>query len=126
MKNICELLLLQVSCWKFATTHFAICNFHFSFAILQRHNFDFGNTSFILSFYMQTFKNIAVHDSIARLNFYQLLRIRPIFKTLVLCSIFPFFSICQLFGDIFFYIAACLSFTLHTASKWNHRRNEQK
>ena len=42
----------QVSCWNFATTHFAICNLPFSFAIVQRHNLNFENTSFILSFYM--------------------------------------------------------------------------
>ena len=47
-------------------------------------------------------KIIAVHDSFARLNFYQLLCISPIFKTLVLRSLFPFHSICQFFCHVFF------------------------
>ena len=48
------------------------------------------------------------------------------FKTLVPRSIFPFCSICQLFGHIFFYIAVCHSVSLHAASKWNRRHNKQK
>ena len=51
--NICEMLLLRVSCWNFATTKFVICNLNFSFAILQRQSFDFVNTRFILSFYLK-------------------------------------------------------------------------
>ena len=102
LKNICERL-----CWNFSPTRFAICNLHISFAILQQHNLGLGNTSFILSFYMQTFKTISVYESTARLNFCQLLHIRPIFKTLILRSIFPFCSICQSFDHIFFYITVC-------------------
>ena len=37
---------------EFCNDHFVVCDLHFIFAILQRHNFDFGKTSFILSFYM--------------------------------------------------------------------------
>ena len=62
----------------------------------------------------QTFKNATVHDQIAGLNFYQncqLFYIRPIFKTLVLFSIYPFYSIFQLFCHIFFYIAVGHSVT---------------
>ena len=66
-------------------------------------------------------KNIAVHDSIARLNFYQHCRIRPILKTLVLRSIFPFCSIWQLLYHVFFYIAVCDSVT-STAFKRNHKQ----
>ena len=59
--------------------------------------------------------------NICERNFYQLLRIRQILETLVFRSIFPFYSICQLFCVTFFYIAVCLSVILHTASKSNHR-----
>ena len=57
---------------------------------------------FSTEFLYVDFKSIAVHDSIARLDFYQLLRISLIFKTWVLRSISPFCSICQLFCHIFF------------------------
>ena len=57
--------------------------------------------------------------------FNSLLRIRPIFKTLALHSIFLFGSICdQSFCHNF--IVVCHSITLHTASKSNHKHNNQK
>ena len=76
---------------------------------------------------MKTFKTFAVHNSIERLNFYrhyQLFGISPLFKTLVLLSIFLFWSICQLFCHIFFCIAVYHCVTLHTVSKLYHRHNK--
>ena len=66
--------------------------------------FNFKNASFILRFYNVDFY-VAVHDSIARLNFSQncqLSRINPLFKILVLLFIFPFCSFYQLFCHIIF------------------------
>ena len=105
-----ERSLLCMSCWNFATTQNFVNKNNYMFLNVKKHQFcDFGNTTFILSFHMKTFKNIAIHNLIARLDFHQVLRIRPIFNTLVVCYIFPFCSICQVFCNIFFDIAVCLS-----------------
>ena len=77
---------------------------------------------------MKTFKTFAVYNSIERLNFYrhyQLFGISPLFKTLVLLSIFLFWSIYQLLCHIFFCIAVYHCVTLHTVSKLCHRHNKQ-
>ena len=104
------------------------CNLQFTFFICHFATTQFWiwKYKFYIEFLYVNFKNIAVHDSIARLKFYKLLCIRTILKTLVLCSFFPFCSICQLFGHIFFYMVICHSVTLYTASKWNRRHNKQK
>ena len=59
---------------------------------------DFRNTSFVLNFCLQTFKNMSAYDSIARLKISS--------PSLLFCSI------CMLFCDILFDIAVCHSVTL--------------
>ena len=126
LKNICERLLLQVYCWNLQRhiLQFSIYIFHLQFC-----------SDTIFTFEMQVLYWVSICKLLkiwlSRLNcelkiFYKLLLIRTIFKTLVLRSIFPFCSICQLFGRIFLYIAASHFVTLHTTSKWNHRYNKQK
>lgn len=87
------------------------------------------NTRYILRFYNINFSKC---DS-PRCNFYakflsrlSTFCISPTFKTLLFFLIFPYYSICHLFCQRFFYISGCHSVTSHTASKLNHKHNNQK
>ena len=124
LKSICERLRLWMSYWNFATT-LTFMNKN-NYIVLNVKNSGFVTLETHVLYWVSKCKNIAVQDLIARLNFYQLLRNRPIFKTLVFPAIFPFCSICHLFCHVFFYIAVYESVTSHSASKWNHRHNKRK
>ena len=128
MKNIYEQLLLRVSCRKFATAETFMNKNNYIFSNVKK-NIRFVVLEMKVSFWVSICKLLkysCFRFAVARLNFSQLLCITPIFKTLVLHSVFPFGSICQLFCHSFFYIAVCHSVTLHAASKQNHRHNKQK
>ena len=112
MKSICELLPLWVSCWNFVPTQ----------TFMNKNNYIFLNAKKTVVFWLwkykfcfellyTTYKFLYIQDSTARLNFCQLLCIRPIFQTLVLHSIFPFCSVYEFLSHIFFYIAVCHFFT---------------
>ena len=129
LKNIYERLLLRVPCWNFATTQIFMNKN--KYILLNAKSFNFVTLEIQVLYWVSICKLLKISLPTIQLwgeifiNFLTSDHLR-IFKTLVLRSIFPFCSICQLFYRIFCYIAACHSVTLHTASKWNDRLNKQK
>ena len=80
----------------------------------------------LLSFSMETFKNIAVQNSFVRLNFYQLFASDQSSKFYFSAPSFCFAAFVNyLLSSLFTSLSVTLLLYIR-ASKWNHRHNKQK